>query len=48
MAQSTQVVLTRVPEPTLDEMEAIVAKSHAAWLSWRDVSVLKRQKILFK
>jgi malonate-semialdehyde dehydrogenase (acetylating)/methylmalonate-semialdehyde dehydrogenase len=27
-------------------MESMVAKSHAAWLSWREVSVLKRQKIM--
>ena len=46
--KSTQTVLTRVPEPTRDEMESMVAKSHAAWLSWREVSVLKRQKIMLK
>jgi hypothetical protein len=32
----------------MDEMEATVAKSHAAWLSWREMSVLKRQKIMLK
>ena len=48
MLQSTQNILTRVPEPTRDEMELTVVKSHAAWLTWREMSVLKRQNIMFK
>lgn len=45
---STQAVLTRVPEPTREELIRTVDAAQSAFEDWRDVSVLARQRIMFQ
>jgi len=46
---STQRVLTRVPETSLEDMVKIVDGAQAAWENeWRDSSVLRRQAVMLK
>jgi malonate-semialdehyde dehydrogenase (acetylating)/methylmalonate-semialdehyde dehydrogenase len=45
---STQRLLSRVPQPTPKEMTDIVNIAEEAVEDWRNVSVLTRQRILFK
>lgn len=48
-AQSTQRVLTKVPEATQAEMTRAVDAAEQAFLGgWRDSSVLSRQRIMMK
>ena len=45
---STQTVLTKVPQSTPDEMRRIADSAHEAFLSWRESSVLTRQRVLIE
>ncbi|GAA5938265.1 CoA-acylating methylmalonate-semialdehyde dehydrogenase [Sporobolomyces koalae] len=45
---STQRVLTRVPETTQEDMTRIVDRAEAAFLEWKDSSILKRQAVMLK
>lgn len=45
---ATNEVITRVPESTLDEMNAAVASCKTAFKSWRDTTILTRQQCMFK
>lgn len=45
---ATNNLVTRVPEMTLDELEATVASARRAYGPWRNKSVIARQQIMFK
>ena len=45
---STQTVLTKVPQSTPEEMRRIADSAHEAFLSWRESSVLTRQRVLIE
>ncbi|GAA5852781.1 hypothetical protein JCM5353_001404 [Sporobolomyces roseus] len=45
---STQRLLTRVPETTQEDMTRIVDRAEAAYLEWKDSSILKRQAVMLK
>jgi len=48
MNPATNTLVTRVPKSTNAEMEAAVAAAVAAQKTWRDVSMLSRQGVMFK
>ncbi|ORY80365.1 methylmalonate-semialdehyde dehydrogenase mitochondrial precursor [Protomyces lactucae-debilis] len=45
---ATNIVVTRVPESTKEEMEAAVEAAKAAFPAWRKTTILARQQIMFK
>ncbi|CAN0184063.1 unnamed protein product, partial [Scytosiphon promiscuus] len=45
---ATQELVCRVPRSTNTEMEAAVSSAQAAFLSWRDVPVQHRSRVMFK
>ncbi|CAM9398519.1 unnamed protein product, partial [Laminaria digitata] len=45
---ATQALVCRVPRSTHEEMEAAVSSAQEAFLSWRDVPVQHRARVMFK
>lgn len=45
---ATNNVVTRVPESTLEELQAAVKSAAAAFPAWKRTSIMKRQQIMFK
>lgn len=46
--KATQEILTKVPKPTIHELDEIVSRAQDAYLSWKDTSVLSRQQIMIR
>lgn len=45
---ATQEIVSLVPQPTREELEAAVKSSQEAFKTWRKSSILTRQKVMFE
>ncbi|CEP21105.1 ALD6 [Cyberlindnera jadinii] len=45
---ATDIVISKCPQTTAEELEEAITNAHEAFKSWKKVSIMRRQQIIFK